>query len=172
MLGSVIWVHSAFVGSAKNVSSTRPPCVTLQDVDTSINSYTQLLHGVPMRILVADDDRDLSRLICTLLASARHQAVPAFDGATALMAAMRSPQPDLILLDVRMPAGDGQITLAKLKRAGKTAAIPVLVLSAVDDASVRAEMLACGAVDFMQKPFEPEALLAAISRFAPVAKPR
>jgi DNA-binding response OmpR family regulator len=120
-----------------------------------------------MRILVADDDRELSKLICTLLAGAGHQAFPAFDGATAMMAAMRVPQPNLIILDVRMPAGDGQLTLTKLKQAGKTAPIPVLVLTALDDPAVRAEMIGRGANAFMQKPFEPAELLAAVEQLAP-----
>lgn len=122
-----------------------------------------------MRILIADDDRDLSRLICTLVASAGHQPMPVFDGASAMMSAMRLPRPDLIILDVRMPAGDGQLTLTKLKQAGKTAPIPVLVLTAVDDPAVRNEMLGKGAVAFMQKPFEPEALLATIAQLVPPA---
>ena len=117
-----------------------------------------------MRILVADDDRELSKLICTLLAGAGHQAFPAFDGASTMMAAMRVPQPNLIILDVRMPAGDGQLTLTKLKQAGKTAAIPVLVLTAVDDPTVREEMMGKGAIAFMQKPFEPEDLLATVAQ--------
>lgn len=124
-----------------------------------------------MRILVADDDRELSKLICTLLAAAGHQAFPAFDGASAMMAAMRAPQPNLIILDVRMPAGDGQLTLQKLKQAGKTAPIPVLVLTAVQDPSVRDEMLSKGAVAFMHKPFDSEELLATVSQLAQLATP-
>jgi len=125
-----------------------------------------------MRILVADDDREISTLICTLLRGAGHQAFPAFDGASTMMAAMRAPQPNLIILDVRMPAGDGQNTLAKLKQAGKTATIPVLVLTAVDDPAVRAEMMGKGAVAFMQKPFESEELLATVAQLAPPAPAR
>jgi len=99
-----------------------------------------------MRILVADDDREISTLICTLLRGAGHQAFPAFDGASTMMAAMRAPQPNLIILDVRMPAGDGQNT--------------------------RAEMMGKGAVAFMQKPFESEELLAAVAQLAPPAPAR
>jgi DNA-binding response OmpR family regulator len=125
-----------------------------------------------MRILVADDDRELSKLICTLLAGAGHQAFPAFDGASTMMSAMRVPQPNLIILDVRMPAGDGQLTLTKLKQAGKTASIPVLVLTAVDDPAVRAEMMGKGATAFMQKPFDSDELLAAITQLSPSARRR
>jgi DNA-binding response OmpR family regulator len=122
-----------------------------------------------MRILIADDDRELSALLCTVLRHAGHQAFPAFDGASTMMSAMRLPQPNLIILDVRMPAGDGRMTLTKLKMAGKTAGIPVLVLTASDDPEVRAEMMDKGAAGYMQKPFDPEELLAMVASFGPGA---
>lgn len=46
-----------------------------------------------MRVLVAEDDRAMSQLLCTLLMSVGHQPVPVYDGASAMMAAMRSPAP-------------------------------------------------------------------------------
>ncbi len=120
-----------------------------------------------MRILVADDDRELSQLICKILMGAGHRPIPVFDGASAMMAAMRVPQPDLILLDMRMPAGDGQTTLTKLKAAAKSAAIPVMVLTAVPESEIRGTVTALGAEAFLQKPFEPEQLLAAVDALQP-----
>lgn len=109
-----------------------------------------------MRILVADDDRQLSLLLCQLLMAAGHQAVPAYDGATTMMSAVRQPPPDLIILDLQMPAGDGQSTLLKLKQSAKTALIPVLVLSATQDTTVQSRVVALGAVGFVQKPIDPD----------------
>jgi len=98
---------------------------------------------------------------------AGHRPIPVFDGASAMMAAMRVPQPDLILLDMRMPAGDGQTTLTKLKAAAKSAAIPVMVLTAVPESEIRGTVTALGAEAFLQKPFEPEQLLAAVDALQP-----
>lgn len=120
-----------------------------------------------MRILVADDDRQLSTLLCEVLRSGGHTAVPAFDGASTMMAAMRSPAPDLIVLDLQMPAGDGHATLSKLKQSSKTTAIPVLVLTATADPAARERVRKHGAAAFLQKPVDPAAFLDAVKAFGP-----
>lgn len=120
-----------------------------------------------MRVLVADDDRQLSQLLCAMLISAGHQAIPSFDGASALMAAMRNPPPDLIVLDLSMPAGTGQSTLARLKQSSKTAMIPVLVVSASRDDATREEVRKLGAASFLAKPVNPDNFIAAIEAFGP-----
>lgn len=56
-----------------------------------------------MRVLVADDDRQMSLLICQMLMAAGHQAYPAYDGASTMMAAVRQPSPDLIILNLQKP---------------------------------------------------------------------
>jgi DNA-binding response OmpR family regulator len=118
-----------------------------------------------MRILVADDDRQISQLLCAILQAAGHRPVPAYDGASTLMAAMRSPAPDLIVLDLQMPAGDGQTTLTKLKQSSKTALIPVLVVSGTQDPTARDEVRALGAAAFLGKPVSPDTLIDAVEAF-------
>lgn len=125
-----------------------------------------------MRVLVADDDRQMSTLLCQMLQAAGHQAIPAFDGATTMMTAMRSPAPDLILLDLQMPAGDGQTTLAKLKASAKTALIPVVVLSAKHDDQTQAQVRNLGAATFLAKPIDPDTFIDVIEAFGPPAPPR
>lgn len=112
----------------------------------------------------------MSQLICGLLVAAGHQAVPVFDGASAMMAAMRAPAPDLIVLDLQMPAGDGQATLAKLKASTRTALIPVVVVSASQDLKAREAVRAAGAATFIEKPIKPEHFIDVIAAFGP--KPR
>lgn len=124
-----------------------------------------------MRVLVADDDRQLSALLCQILQGAGHQAMPAFDGASALMAAMRTPAPDLIVLDLQMPAGDGQTTLTKLKASAKTSVIPVVVLSATTDALTQSRVRALGAATFVEKPIDPDTFIDVIEAFGPPAPP-
>jgi putative two-component system response regulator len=114
----------------------------------------------------------MSTLLCQMLQAAGHQAIPAFDGATTMMTAMRSPAPDLILLDLQMPAGDGQTTLAKLKASAKTALIPVVVLSAKHDDQTQAQVRSLGAATFLAKPIDPDTFIDVIEAFGPPATPR
>lgn len=120
-----------------------------------------------MRVLVAEDDRQMSLLLCQMLQGAGHQAVPAYDGASAMMAAMRVPTPELIVLDLAMPAGDGETTLAKLKQSSRTALIPVLVVSATQDAATRDRVRALGAAAFLAKPVSPDLFIDAVEAFGP-----
>jgi DNA-binding response OmpR family regulator len=123
-----------------------------------------------MRILVADDDRQFSTLACQMLMAGGHQAFPAFDGASALMAAMRSPAPDLIVLDLQMPAGDGTTTLTKLKQSSKTAMIPVVVVSATTDTAMHEKVRMMGAAGFLAKPINPDTFIDAVEAFGPPSK--
>ena len=117
-----------------------------------------------MRILVADDDRVISHLVCTLLRGQGHQVTAVFDAMQVVMFAMRAPQPEVIVLDINMPAGNGIEALKKLKMSSRTASIPVLVLSGTDDPSNKTEAVAQGAVEFLSKPVDPETLLEAVAR--------
>ena len=60
-----------------------------------------------MRILVADDDRVVSTLVCALVRKKGWQAIAAFDANQAFMVAMQNPPPDAIILDIGMPGGTG-----------------------------------------------------------------
>jgi CheY-like chemotaxis protein len=117
-----------------------------------------------MRILVADDDRVLSQLICGIVRDAGHIAIPAFDAMQAMMFAIRAPAPALIILDINMPGGTGLEALRKLKQSARTAEIPVMVVSGSDDAGMPAQARALGAADYLPKPVDPEQLLSAIQR--------
>ena len=109
----------------------------------------------------------MSQLLCAMLQSAGHRAMPAYDGASAMMAAMRAPAPDLIVLDLQMPAGDGQTTLTKLKQSSKTALIPVIIVSATKDTAVQEALKAQGAITFLEKPVNPDNFIAAVEAFGP-----
>jgi DNA-binding response OmpR family regulator len=115
-----------------------------------------------MRVLVADDDQPMSQLLCAMLRKAGHQPVQAFDGASTLMAAMRQPAPDVIVLDLQMPAGDGQTTLTKLKQSTKTALIPVIIVSGTKDPDAATKVTLLGAASFLEKPVDPETFIAAV----------
>lgn len=117
-----------------------------------------------MRILVADDDRVISQLICAVLAKAGHRPMPAHDAMQTLMFAMRSPAPELIVLDVNMPGGTGVEALRKLKQSARTCGIPVIVVSGVEDPAMPQRMRELGALDVLPKPVDPVALIDAVDR--------
>ena len=115
-----------------------------------------------MNILVADDDKVISAMVCGVLKDAGHTTVPAFDAIQAFMIAMKQA-PNLIVLDINMPGGTGINVLKKLKGSSKTANVPVIVCSANTDPNLPAEVITLGAVRFIPKPIDPDVLLAAVS---------
>ena len=117
-----------------------------------------------MKILVADDDRVLSQLVCAVVRQAGHTPIAAFDAMQALMFAIRPPMPALIILDINMPGGTGLEALKKLKLSARTAPIPVVVLTGSEEADMPDQVKALGATEFVAKPIDPDALTAVIQR--------
>lgn len=93
--------------------------------------------------------------------TAGYKAVVAQDGMQAVMMAQRH-NPDLVVLDMKMPAGDGLSVMDKLSRSTKTMNIPVIIVTAYDDDATKQKVIGMGAVDYLRKPFEVEDLLKAI----------
>jgi CheY-like chemotaxis protein len=108
----------------------------------------------PLRILVAEDDPAVAKLYVAYAQSRGHELLLARDGAETLVAAV-AELPDLILLDVAMPKLDGRDVLKQLKANPRTAAIPVLVVSAFGaDQNMRDQLVDLGASDVMEKPVD------------------
>jgi CheY-like chemotaxis protein len=110
-------------------------------------------------IIIADDDKVVSHLMCSLLRDRGYTVVATYDSMQTLMIAMRQPPPDLILLDIQMPAGTGLQALGKLKSSIKTAYIPVVIITGSDEPGIEERVQALGAVGFLAKPIEPEKFL-------------
>jgi DNA-binding response OmpR family regulator len=117
-----------------------------------------------VRILVADDDRVVSQLVCAIVREAGHVPIPAYDSMQAVMFAMRPPPPALVILDINMPGGTGLEALRKLKMSARTSPIPVIVLSGSTEADMPQQVKSLGADEFLSKPINPEVLLLAIQR--------
>ena len=113
------------------------------------------------RILIVEDDQDSRLGLVIRLRSAGYEPVIAVDGATAIMIAKKE-KPDLIILDLGLPGGDGFQVLERLKTLAPTSSIPVIILSARDPAANRQRGLNLGAVAFFQKPGDNAELLATI----------
>jgi CheY-like chemotaxis protein len=115
------------------------------------------------KILIVDDDQDIRRLLAIRLKAVGHEAVFAGDAISAVNQA-RKERPDLILLDVMLPAGDGYLVMERLKAMPAMEGIPVIVVSALDPSLQEERLAASGADSYVQKPFDHEELLAAIQR--------
>lgn len=115
------------------------------------------------KILIAEDERDIRELISFTLQFAGYEVVSVQNGAEAVDQALAT-QPDLILLDVRMPRMTGYQACEALKALPETKDIPVIFLSAKgQDAEIR-QGLEVGAVDYILKPFAPDDLTAQVKR--------
>lgn len=110
------------------------------------------------RILLADDQEGLRRLVTVTLGPDEFEILHASDGEQALHVA-RTQRPHLILLDVAMPKLDGFQVLQQLKADQATASIPVIMLTAAGSTQARNTARELGAVDYLVKPFSPLTLL-------------
>ena len=113
------------------------------------------------RVLVADDEVDLARAIGLRLSRKGYGVDLAHDGATTMMKATQR-RPDLILLDLRMPAGDGMTVCHRLRKNASTMDIPVIILTAHVSVPLRREAKGLGVQHFLQKPCPPERLLGCV----------
>ena len=111
-------------------------------------------------ILVVEDEGPAQELLMSHLEEAGFRAIPVSSGAEAVRKA-RELHPDVITLDLLMPGKSGWQTLADLKQAPSTAAIPVIIVSVVDEGK---KALALGAADYLIKPVSREHLIEAIRR--------
>jgi len=109
------------------------------------------------KILVADDERDIRELIGFTLRFAGFEVVLVADGIEAIEQAPLE-QPDLILLDVRMPKVTGYDVCRHLKENPVTRMIPIVFLSAKGQEGEIQEGLDSGAVEYIVKPFAPDDL--------------
>ncbi len=110
------------------------------------------------KILIVDDDEELVRILSINFMAEGYQVCAAFDGVSAVMRAHKE-HPDLIVLDVRMPAGDGLNVVEKLRSSTKTFNIPVLFLSALPYDELKEKAAQAGVVHYLTKPFELDMLL-------------
>jgi DNA-binding response OmpR family regulator len=113
------------------------------------------------KILIAEDERDIRDLITFTLTFAGYQVVAAANGEEAVEKA-RLENPDLILMDVRMPRMTGYEACLAMKKDDRIKHIPVVFLSAKGQESEVTTGLDVGAVEYILKPFSPDQLTARV----------
>ncbi len=128
-------------------------------------------------ILIVEDEPDIADLVAHTLAKAGHTTVVAATGPEALARAREAP-PALVVLDLMLPGLDGFAVCRALRGDPRTAAVPILMLTARAQESDRVAGLELGADDYVTKPFSPRelaarvaALLRRVERHAPVGRP-
>ena len=119
------------------------------------------------RILVADDEASIRRILETRLKMVGYEVVVAEDGEEAVNV-FNKTNPDLIVLDVMMPKMDGYGVTREIRR---TSDVPIIILTALGDVSERITGLELGADDYVEKPFDTKELVARVKAVLRRAKP-
>ena len=115
------------------------------------------------RILIADDDPVILRLIQVNLELEGYQVITANNGQEAVDTALKE-SPDLVILDIMMPRLDGYQACEQLKASDATKDIPVIFLSAKAQQGDIEKGKSFGVVDYLTKPFDPSELLEVVER--------
>jgi DNA-binding response OmpR family regulator len=105
------------------------------------------------KILLVDDDQDLLKGISVALRSAGYEVVVAEDSITAVSTAVRE-KPDLAVIDIGLPGGDGFLLMSRLRNLSDLASTPIIVVSARPAIPNRDEATKAGALAFFQKPVD------------------
>jgi DNA-binding response OmpR family regulator len=113
------------------------------------------------KILIVDDDPDVRHGMHVRLKANHYDTFFAADALTSMTEA-RKHEPDLIILDLGLPAGDGFVVMERLRAFASLAVIPIIVVSARDVRANRERALKAGAKAFLQKPVDDAELLAVI----------
>ncbi|MEU6811145.1 SpoIIE family protein phosphatase [Streptomyces sp. NPDC046831] len=157
------WLPS---GSATDAAAQEPAQLL---ADGAVPAETSKLAAA--RLLVADDNADMREYLTRLLTGAGYQVDAVTDGLEALEAVRRNP-PELVVSDVMMPRMDGLHLVTALRADTRTAALPVLLLSARAGQEASIEGLQAGADDYLVKPFAAAELLARVEANVKLARLR
>jgi DNA-binding response OmpR family regulator len=115
------------------------------------------------KILIVEDEKDCLLTLAAELRSAGYKVVSASDAAMAIQMAVRET-PDLILLDIGLPAGSGIVVMERINAISTIATTPIIIVTASDSAETKKQAFDNGAVAYFQKPYELNKLLEAIQK--------
>lgn len=127
------------------------------------NDQQDMPEPLDKKILVVDDDKDFLQLIGGRLKEVGYRVAFAGDVPSAL-GVVQKEKPDLILLDIALPGGDGFMLMDRLRAIDRVAHIPIIVITALSQASTKAKALNAGAYAFFMKPVDNRELVSAIRK--------
>jgi signal transduction histidine kinase len=130
----------------------------VDELRTQIQTGTPALAGEKPVVLVVENNVEMNRFVCDTLAP-ECEAAPAYDGKQGLDRAIELA-PDLIISDVMMPEMSGDQLVTEIRRRHALDSVPILLLTARADDSLRVRLLRSGAQDYVMKPFLPDELRA------------
>ena len=113
------------------------------------------------KILIIDDEPDVATLLGMRLKSKGYAVTTAFDGIQGVRQAQLL-KPDLIILDIKMPGGDGYTVFEKFKMSMHTNLTPIVFISALPPEEVKKKVAEIGASDFIPKPYDPEEVVSKV----------
>ena len=115
----------------------------------------------PRLVLLADDDQDLLMALSAALKQRGYDVAVAQDAVAAMSAAVKL-RPQVVVLDVGLPGGEGSVVMKRMHALPQLAGVPVVMMSGRDPQKYRAEALAAGASAYLTKPVDPDALVVAL----------
>lgn len=115
------------------------------------------------KILVVEDDKDISRALSIRLRAAAYEVFIAQDAVQGVSMANKH-MPDLMLLDISMPAGSGFSVAERVQDLANTAGTPMIFITASKEPELREKAMELGAAAYFEKPFDSEQLLESIEQ--------
>ena len=116
------------------------------------------------QILIVEDQEDNRRILRDLFASAGYKLIEAESGEDALLA-LATSRPDLILMDIQLPAMDGYEATRRIRANPELNSIPIIAVTSYALAGDEAKALATGCNAYVSKPYSPRALLAKVREY-------
>ena len=115
------------------------------------------------KILIIEDEYDTAKVLKKRIEGSGYEVCVAYDSYSG-SASVKKEAPDLVILDLMLPAKGGETVLASMKNDETARDIPVIVVTGITDDKVKKELYEKGVADYIEKPYEPEKLMASIRR--------
>ncbi len=110
------------------------------------------------KVLIIEDDTDVAKILALRFKSAGFEFSHVVDGVNAIKEAQHF-KPDVIILDMMLPAGGGLGVLKNLRMSTNTSLIPIIVYTGMDNEERKKEMEALGVEAYIQKPYDPQKIV-------------
>ena len=118
---------------------------------------------MPKKILIVEDEADAARVLVKRLETNGFDVVVAVDAYQGT-AFINNEHPDLVILDLMLPAGGGLSVLKNIKGRPKVAYIPIVILTGMKDGDIKKEVIDSGVDAYLEKPYDADILISTINK--------